>query len=247
MNLLFIHWVQNNLSLHIKYWPIQLSKWFFSFYYALDLRGNIAFNRDTKGFCREQDKWLSFFTARSAPYVFRTELTISLSSQVLPLWREWKRSKEVKISPPRRIGKRLCSLLRLEHPVLCRRHPAPSLQLPKRRHHVCLIPLSQARSAPLPTIGDETLKLAWLKNSLCPCRGISLISPRPKACARSPAFREKCSQTLTLLLCKFLISHKDSGGQGTEIVSWWPGREPQEEAKGLKSPHLKEYFNFYWS
>lgn len=178
--------------------------------------------------------------------MFRTELS-HFSSQVLPLWRERKGGKEVKILPPQRFWKHLCSLLGLEHPVLCRQHSTHSLQLSQRRRHVCLIFLSQARSALLPTIGDETLELAWLKNSLCPCRGISLISPRPKACARSPAFREKCSQTLTLLLCKFLISHKDSGGQGTEIVSWWPGREPQEEAKGLKSPHLKEYFNFYWS
>lgn len=50
---------------------------------------------------------------------------------------------------------------------------------------------SQARSASVPTIGNETLELAWLKNSLCPCCGLSLKSPRPKLSARSPAFREK--------------------------------------------------------
>lgn len=57
----------------------------------------------------------------------------------------------------------------------------------------------------------------------------------------------KCSQPLTLLLCKFLISHKDSGSQGTEMVSWWPGQVPKEEAKGIKSPHPKDHFNLYWS
>lgn len=66
-------------------------------------------------------------------------------------------------------------------------------------------------------------------------------SPVPEALLSE----RKCSQPSALLLCKFLISHKDSGSQGTEIVSAWPG--PMEEAQGLKSPHLKEYFHFCWS
>lgn len=53
----------------------------------------------------------------------------------------------------------------------------------------------------------------------------------------------KNSEPLTLLLCKFLISCEGTNRQGPgHLVNMMTRVDALEDAKGMKAPHLREYF-----